>query len=175
MLSLISGWPYIEFFIFNIIKAWKNSRPELLVAYIQSKLISDDHIQGLHCTSVKNLSILVHIHTYWTELSIAFHTFVGSSAHLVHTHMHGHCLFQLVLPMAKKNKAHKANDASSWWRNDCMTTWLLKDQLTIRPSYRDAKMHLEGLVFLLWPYLTRKCWFSLFLTKAWGKEWVRMT
>ena len=49
MLSLISGWPYIEFFIFNIIKAWKNSGPELLVAYIQSKLISDDDIQGLHC------------------------------------------------------------------------------------------------------------------------------
>ena len=22
------------------------------------------------------------------------------------------------------NKAHKANDASSWWHNDCMVTWL---------------------------------------------------
>ena len=22
------------------------------------------------------------------------------------------------------SKAHKANDASSWWRNDCMMTWL---------------------------------------------------
>ena len=51
MLSLISGWPYTEFFIFNIIKGWKNSGPELLVAYIQSKLISDDHIQGWHCIS----------------------------------------------------------------------------------------------------------------------------
>ena len=50
------------------------------------------------------------------------------------------------------NKAHKANDASSWWQNYCMTTWLLTDQWTIRPSYRDAKMHLEGLVFLLWQY-----------------------
>ena len=28
-------------------------------------------------------------------------------------------------------------------------------------------MHLEGIVFLLWQYFTRKCWFSLFLTKAW--------
>ena len=69
-----------------------------------------------------------------------------------------------------RNRAHKANNASSWWHNDCMTTWLLKDWLTIRPSYRDAKMHLEGLVFLLWLYFTRKCWFSLFWTKAWQTD-----
>ena len=24
----------------------------------------------------------------------------------------------------KENKAHKANDASSWWWNDCMMMWL---------------------------------------------------
>ena len=52
------------------------------------------------------------------------------------------------------------------WLYECVTTWLLTDRWTIRPSYRDAKMNLEGLVFLLWQYFTRKWWFSLFLAKA---------
>jgi len=69
-----------------------------------------------------------------------------------------------------KNKAHKANDASSWWWNDCMMMWLHETSLiaikiidfpvfdesvtngrtdrptdgrTDRPSYRDARTHLK--------------------------------
>ena len=56
------------------------------------------------------------------------------------------------------------------WLHECVTTWLLTDRWTIRPSYRDAKMNLEGLVFLLWQYYTQKWWYSLFLTKAWPTD-----
>ena len=68
------------------------------------------------------------------------------------------------------HKAYTANDASSWWQNDCMTTWLLTGWWTNRPSYRDAKMNLEGLVFLLLQYFTRKCWFPLIFRKAWPPD-----
>ena len=43
----------------------------------------------------------------------------------------------------------------------------LTDQWTGRPSYKVAKMHREGLIYLLRQYFSRKCWFPLFLTKPW--------
>ena len=43
----------------------------------------------------------------------------------------------------------------------------LTDRWTGRPSYRVVMMHQEGLIYLLWWYFARKCWFPLFLTKAW--------
>ena len=44
---------------------------------------------------------------------------------------------------------HKANDASSWWLNDCMMAWL----------------HEICLVYLLLQLFARKWWFSIFFTK----------
>ena len=41
---------------------------------------------------------------------------------------------------------------------------------TGKPSYRYVKMHLEVLAYLFWQYFARKCWFSLFLTKAWRTD-----
>ena len=52
------------------------------------------------------------------------------------------------------NKAHKANDASSWWWNDCTMMWL----------------HEICLVYLLLQLFARKLWFSLFFTKAWPTD-----
>ena len=49
-----------------------------------------------------------------------------------------------------KNKAHKANDASSWWWNDCMMMWL-------------QEIHL---VYLLLQLFAQKYRFFLFFTKA---------
>ena len=37
--------------------------------------------------------------------------------------------------VAAKNKAHKANDASSWWWNDCMMMWLHEIRLVYTDSY----------------------------------------
>ncbi len=88
------------------------------------------------------------------------------------------------------NKGHKANNASSWWQNNCIMTWLheiILDLLSLwlveidihgcvthrwtgRPSYRYAKVHLEGLVYLLWQYFAQKCLFPLFFTKAWRTD-----
>ena len=48
------------------------------------------------------------------------------------------------------NKAHKANDASSWWLNDCMMMWL----------------HEICLVYLPLQLFAQKEWFSLFFTKT---------
>ena len=89
--------------------------------------------------------------------------------------------FQILL-----NKAHEANDASSWWWNDCMMTsisgnshWYshcdrrtdgLTDWWTDGLSYRDALMHLVSLVNLLWHLFARKYWFPLFFTKAWPTD-----
>ena len=75
------------------------------------------------------------------------------------------------------HKAHKANDASSWWWNDCMmmlsynSSWLtlLKsiftevwrtdwctDRWMDRPSYRDARMDQVSLLYLLQQWLAQK-------------------
>ena len=75
------------------------------------------------------------------------------------------------------NKAHKANDASSCWRNGCMMTWYLRkrdgrmdgqtDRQTDRPSYRDARRYLVRLIYLLGRLFALKYSFPWFLTKAW--------
>ena len=46
----------------------------------------------------------------------------------------------------------------------------LTDRWTIRPSNGDVKMHLQGLVFLLWHYFARIRWFPLFLAIAWQTD-----
>ena len=85
--------------------------------------------------------------------------------------------FQVPILVCLFNKAHKTNDASSCWRNDCMMTWSheilfifmcwklrifidicgsVTDKLmdwptdkTNRPSYRDARRYLVRLIYLL--------------------------
>ena len=85
------------------------------------------------------------------------------------------------------NKAHKANDASSWWHNDCMVTWLheiILDllwlwlvQLDIHGCATDRSMdwQTDGLVDRLielqrcikrashtnYDNIAQKCWFPL--------------
>ncbi len=81
------------------------------------------------------------------------------------------CLFLL-------NNAHKANDASSYWRNDCMLTWLheiLGISLLFALAWRtdglmDGRRFLVSLIYLLEHLFAWKCWFPLFLTKAWPTD-----
>ena len=62
----------------------------------------------------------------------------------------------ILLGRVWKNKAHKANNASSWWWNDYMTTWLLKnidfpgfvesvtDRPTNQPTDGYPDIHMRG-------------------------------
>ena len=61
---------------------------------------------------------------------------------------------------------------SNWYSRMCHRQINgLTDRWTSRPSYRVAKMHQEGLVYLLWQYFACKCWFPLFMTKLCMMIW----